>query len=487
MAGTLPKDPRPWHARRDAALANPVLRKNVREVTRRLSAARVQAYREYPPAEAMRVAARDAKRRAVAEMDRLLETFRREIEGRGAVVVQADGAEEVARYIIAVAARRGARRIVKSKSMVTEELDLNHHLEAAGLTVRETDLGEYIIQLRHEHPSHILVPAAHRNRAEIRETFARAAEQSGTMPPASDEVGALTAFARERLREDFLAADIGMTGANFLVAETGTVVLVTNEGNADMVTSLPPVHIVVAGVEKLVADWEDLCHLIQQPAMSGIGQRLSAYTTLISGPRAPEHVEGPEELHVILVDNGRRRIRGTSYEDVLTCIRCGACYNVCPVYRQVGGHAYGTTYGGPIGAVETPLLAGLTFLPELPKAACTLCNACVEACPMDIALPEHFVELRRDMATARMEPATVRLTYRVWGASWSTPAGYRRFVRWARRGQRVLVRRGRMVRGFGLLKGWFTTRDMPPVASETFQEWWARRRQKPEKKGVSAP
>jgi L-lactate dehydrogenase complex protein LldF len=476
MAGRLPRDPEPWPRRRDQALANGVLRKNLAEVTRRLARARLVAYGEYPEGEQRRLRAREAKRHAIHHLDATLARLTDAFGRRGVQVARAQGPADVARYVLDVAARRGATRVVKSKSMVTEELELNGALMAQGLSVRETDLGEYIIQLLDERPSHILIPAAHRNRAQIRDTFEQEARRAGVPAPASDAVGDLTGFAHDRLREEFLAADIGITGANFLVAETGTVVLVTNEGNADMVSSLPPVHIVVAGIEKVVAEWTDLIDIIQQPALSGIGQRLSAYTTLISGPREPGQLEGPEELHVILVDNGRRSLLGTPYEDVLSCVRCGACYNVCPVYRQVGGHAYGTVYGGPIGAVETPLLAGLRFMPELPQSLCTLCNACVEACPMDIALPHHFISLRRDLVAAGSEPAAKRLTYAVWGRLWSDPRRYRSFVRWARRGQRVAVRQGKLVAGPGLLRGWFLTRDMPPIAHQTFHEWWDQHR-----------
>ena len=475
MAGRLVRDPAPWRERRDRALGSPVLRANIGSVTRRLAGARQRAYADYPAGQALRVAGRDARRRAVAGLEPLLGQLRDRLAENGAHVIFAAGPSEVSDYIVSLAARRGAKRVVKSKSMLTEELDLNRRLASAGLAVRETDLGEYIIQLLDERPSHILAPAAHRNRGEIHAVFQEAARREGVAGPSSDGVGPLTAFARERLRQDFLAADIGITGANFLVAETGTVVLVTNEGNADMVVSLPPVHVVVAGIDKVLAAWEDLAAVIQQPALSGVGQRLSAYTTLVSGPRAPGAAEGPEELHVLLVDNGRRQLLGGPYADVLTCIRCGACYNVCPVYRQVGGHAYGSTYAGPIGAVETPLLAGLDFLPELPQSLCTLCSACEEACPMDIALPHHLITLRRRQVEEGREPTATRLTYRAWGRLWSSLRQYRRFVSWARRGQRFLMHQDRLVRAPGLWAGWFETRDMPPIAAETFHEWWARR------------
>ncbi len=476
MRGVLTRDAATWPVRRDRALANPVLRANVKNVTRRLAGARQRAYADYATGRAMRTEARDAKRRAIHQMDGMVQELCARLAANGVSAVVADGPAEVAEHITRIAQRRGARRVVKSKSMMTEELDLNRRLGAVGLSVRETDLGEYIIQLLGERPSHLLAPAAHRNRQEVWEVFQHTADAAGVTGPTSSDVGPLTAFARARLREDFLAADLGITGANFLVAETGTVVLVTNEGNADMVVSLPPVHVVVAGLDKVVGTWDDLAALIQQPALSGVGQRLSAYTTLISGPRQPGELEGPEELHVILVDNGRRAVQAGPYADVLTCIRCGACYNVCPVYRQVGGHAYGSTYAGPIGAVSTPLLAGLTFLPELPRSLCTLCNACVEACPMDIALPDHFISLRREAAEAGMETAATRLTYRAWGRMWSSPRRYQRFVAWARRGQPLMMRGGKLVRSPGLWRGWFATRDMPPIAPETFHEWWARRR-----------
>lgn len=474
--GTLTRDKRSWPERREAALKNRVLRQNVGRVTRRVAAARVRAYAEYEPGRLMREQARGVKRRALATLPEVLMRAVRRLQSNGATVVELSGPEDVARYLTDLAKRRGASLVVKSKSMMTEELNLNHRLEVEGLTVRETDLGEYIIQLLGERPSHILAPAAHRNRAEVQELFERTADAAGVERPASDDPAVLTQFARQRLREEFLSADIGITGANFVVAETGTVVLITNEGNADMVTSLPPVHVVVVGIEKVVDTWEDLVPLIQQPALSGVGQRLSGYTTLISGPRPHDHPEGPEELHVLFVDNGRRTILGGPYEDVLTCIRCGACYNVCPVYRQVGGHAYGSTYAGPIGAVETPLLAGLQLLPELPRSLCTLCNACLEACPMGIELPDHLITLRRDEVEAHMERGTTRFTYRWWGRWWSSPRRYRAFVAMAKRAQRVYVRGGRLTAMVGLPGGWFKTRDMPPIAAETFHEWWDRHR-----------
>ena len=477
MPGILPQDPRPWTDRRDQGLHDTVMRDTLGRVTRRVSEARIQAYAHYPEGEAMRSRAKEAKRAAIRDLDRHLIEAAAQIEAHGGVVRRMESPHDVSRYIIELARRHQARRIIKSKSMMTEELELNHSLEAAGLAVRETDLGEYIIQLAHEKPSHILAPAAHKNRHQIHTLFNEEAQRSGVEGVDHADIPELTAFARRRLREEFLIADIGITGGNFLVAETGTLVLITNEGNADMVTALPPLLISVVGIEKLVATWEDLTDIIQQPALSGVGQLLSSYTTFVSGPRGSKTLDGPKEWHVLLVNNGRSGLRGTEFEDVLSCIRCGACLNVCPVFRQVGGHAYGSVYVGPIGAVEPPLLAGLSQFPEMPSSLCTLCNACQEACPMDIALPQHFLALRREKVRRRLESPTLRLTYRQWGRLWATPAGYRLSVRLGRIVQKLSLQNGRLVRAPGPARGWFNTRDMPPIAQETFHEWWKRRKQ----------
>lgn len=466
---------RPWPERRARALQDTVLRETLAGVMPRLAAARVAAYAQDPGAEESRIRARDRRREAVADRDALLAQAMASIEQHGGAAARVADGEAAARYILAIAARRGGRRVTKSKSMVTEELELNRLLEAGGLEVRETDLGEYIVQLAGERPSHILAPAIHRNRLQIKDVFDQEAHRQGIPAPAGADITELTRYARQRLRADFLAADIGITGGNFVVAETGTLVLITNEGNADMVTTLPPVHVAVVGIEKVVERFSDLADLLPQPAMSGVGQRLSAYTTLISGPRQPGQLEGPEEWHVLFVDNGRSAIGAGAFQDVLTCIRCGACYNVCPVFRQVGGHAYGSVYGGPIGAVLTPLLQGLEAVPDLPESLCTLCHACVEACPMDIDLPAHFIQLRTELVRRRLKPASVTRTYRTWSRLWTTPAGYRRSIQLARLGQRLYLRRGLLTGGPGLLGGWAKTRDMPPVAAKTFQEWWATR------------
>ncbi|PSR32444.1 MAG: lactate utilization protein [Sulfobacillus benefaciens] len=478
MDGQLPIDTRPWPVRRDAALHDQTMQQTIGVVTKRLANAKVTAYAAYPEANHWRQRAVEVKRQSIRQLEEHLATFTQQVESHGGKVHRATTAADAIQTILEVAQHHQVRSVIKTKSMVTEELELNRALENAGIAVRETDLGEYIIQLAHEKPSHILAPALHKNREQIHALFDQDALVYHTEPPASEDIVALTQYARRRLREEFLAADMGVTGGNFLVAETGTVVLITNEGNADMVTTLPRLLVSVVGVEKIVADWSGLIDVIQQPALSGVGQRLSSYTTLVSGTRGPDQWEGPDEWHVVLLDNGRTQLKDTPFEDVLSCIRCGACLNVCPVFRQVGGHAYGSVYPGPIGIVETPLLTNFEVLPELPSALCTLCHACGEACPMNIDLPGHIVQLRQMKQERHMNAIGVTRSYRWWARFWATPHGYRRSMRWARWGQWWFVRHGRIQSAPGLAGGWFKTRDMPPVASMTFHEWWDRTRGK---------
>ncbi|WP_053960290.1 lactate utilization protein B [Sulfobacillus thermosulfidooxidans] len=474
MAGELPYDVRPWAERRDQALNDQIMRKTIGRVTRRFSAAKREAYRKNPDIEASRERATWHKRKAIHELPELIDILRQRIEDHGGNTYLAATAREAVEKVVKIAQEEHVSLVIKSKSMVTEEIALNPALEAAGITVRETDLGEYIIQLAHEKPSHILAPAAHRNRQQIDALFQEDARMHHIRPPVSDGIADLTHYARERLRQEFLQAEMGVTGGNFLVAETGTLVIITNEGNADMVTSLPRVLVSIVGVEKIVEDWASLIDLIQQPAMSGIGRHLSSYTTMVHGPKQQGMADGPEKWYVILVDNGRMALRDTPFEEVLTCIRCGACLNVCPVFRQVGGHAYGSVYPGPIGIVETPLLTDLTILPELPSSLCTLCHACEEACPMEINLPKHIVTLRQIKVKRQMNKGIQDWTMRTWARFWMTPKGYHRSIRIARLGQKWYQKPGQasLHNAPGIFGGWFETRDMPPVAAETFHEWW---------------
>jgi L-lactate dehydrogenase complex protein LldF len=350
--------------------------------------------------------------------------------------------------------------------MATEEIDLNEALEHAGVTPIETDLGEYIIQLAHEKPSHIIAPAIHKTKGQVAELFSR--ELRGEFP-ADPEV--LTAVARRALRQKFLEADMGITGANFAVADTGTVVLVTNEGNGRMVTSLPRIHVALMGVEKVIPSMSDLVVFLAILARSATGQKLSSYTTLVRGPRRAGELEGPEEFHLVLLDNGRSGQIASTLREALYCLRCGACLNVCPVYRQIGGHAYGYTYPGPIGILLTAMLKGNESVRELAHAS-SLCGACKDVCPVRIDIPRMLVELRAHLDRERIAPWTERAAFRAFRRLLLSPTAFQLAVTAGRWLQRPFVRRGRL-RGLPWLLGrWTRTRDLPPVAARTFREQW---------------
>jgi L-lactate dehydrogenase complex protein LldF len=332
--------------------------------------------------------------------------------------------------------------------MATEEIGLNEALEGAGMKVVETDLGEWILQLSGEHPVHIIAPAIEKTAADVAELFSALGGEE-----VSPELPELTQFARRRLREVFQTADVGITGANFAVAETGSICLVENEGNARLVTSLPRVHVVLLGMERVVPTLADLSVLLRLLARSATGQKLSSYTTLITGPRRPGEQDGPEELHVIVLDNGRSNLRGTRYEEMLSCIRCGACLNVCPIYRKAGGSAYGPVYSGPMGAVLVPLLVGLEQAPALPHAS-SLCGACTDACPVKIPLHELLLELRKDLADRGIATRWERLAFELWSLAWSSTIGYRVSTRLGRIG-------GPLARVAGPGRVWALGRALP--------------------------
>jgi L-lactate dehydrogenase complex protein LldF len=448
------------------AVADPVLRRNVARATDRFVAHRALGLGELDDADGLRRAARAVKLDVLGRLPELLERFADAVEGDGGQVQWVPPANNAADAVRAVCRRHGARRVAKSKSMATEEIGLNAALEADGLEVVETDLGEWIIQLAEETPSHIIIPAVHRDRHAIADVFRDVAgRREATTAPEE-----LNAFARARLREAFLTADVGVTGANFGVAETGTLVLVTNEGNGRMVSTLPRVHVAVMGIERLVADWSQLDLLLTLLTRSSTGQRLTSYTNLVTGPRGPGEVDGPEELHVVLLDGGRSDLLGTELHEMLTCLRCGACLNVCPVYRQVGGHAYGWVYSGPMGAVLTPLLAA--HRPEAAEVAnaSTLCGACMDACPVQIPLQDLLLALRR-RAAAGAGPAE-RVRWGAWAAAWSSPARYDVATRAAAGASRALPAE----RLAGLLPGarhWAAGRAVPVPARQRLRDTWA--------------
>ena len=384
--------------------------------TDRLRDARLDAFAALEDGEELRERGREARTRAIDDLPRYLDTFERALEARGGRLHRCATAADACATIVEICRRADAQLVAKSKSMASEEIGLNGTLEAAGLRVVETDLGEYLVQLAGGHPTHIVAPAIEKTAEDVARLLA-----SVDGEPVEPELEALTAKARRQLRDVFLNADIGITGVNFAVAETGSICLVTNEGNGRLVSTLPRVHIAILGIERLVATMRDLAVCLQLLARSGTGQRLTTYTSVITGPRRSGEEDGPEELHVIALDNGRSALREGRYREMLNCIRCGACLNVCPVYRKTGGSAYGPVYSGPMGAVLVPLLARA---PELPHAS-SLCGACTEACPVKIPLHKLLLELRRDLVSDHVATWRERAAFTLWSLAWASPFGYR--------------------------------------------------------------
>jgi L-lactate dehydrogenase complex protein LldF len=423
-----------------------------------------------PEAPELRERAYHIKQETMANLARYLEQMANNVERRGGKVFFAKDGEDVVRYVGELARRKGAKVITKSKSMATEEIELNHRLEEnyadLDLEIVETDLGEWIAQLAGDTPSHIVGPILHMNRRRVAEVLSGAAGEK--MPP---DVEALGSFARKRLRQKFLAADIGITGANFGVAETGTIATVTNEGNARLVTSVPPVHVVVMGIEKMIPRFEDLSVFVRLLGRSGTGQKITVYTNFITGPRGEGELDGAEEFHLILLDNGRSKLLGTEFEEALYCIRCGACLNVCPVYRQTGGHAYGSTYSGPIGAVITPLLKGTKEAKDLPFAS-SLCGACWEACPVGIPLHDLLLKLRNRQVEEGVRGKGETLAFKGFENTMRNPALFKISGKVGRVAQKPLLRDGSARQLPGPMGAWSNTRDLPPLAERSFRELW---------------
>ncbi len=412
----------------------------------------------------------DIKWEAVNHLDRYLEEFEANVKRRGGHVFWAANAEEARQYVIDLAAARGVKTIVKSKSMVTEEIHLNPALEARGLQVWETDLGEYIVQLRHEPPYHILTPAMHLTREQILTLFREKIPNDIEGETHEDIVAA----ARRALRRAFFSAEMGISGANFLVADAGMVAISTNEGNGRLCTSIPGIHVVMAGIEKVIPRLQDLATLWPTLTTAGTGQFLTSYCTLIGGPRTAEEVDGPREFHVVLLDNGRSALLADAEQrEVLHCIRCGACLNACPVYRNIGGHAYGTTYQGPIGSVLTPHLRGLAEFQHLSHAS-SLCGCCTEVCPVKIDLAHHLLQNRRNAVERTERPWHERLAMRLW--SWTMMDG-RRFRLAGTLGRMALLTlygAGAQKTKFDPLRAWTEAREAPPLAPVSFHDRWRR-------------
>lgn len=414
--------------------------------------------------EQMRQQAAEAKRRALRNLPALLERAETTMQANGIEVLWAEDAQEACQLALEIAARHHAKRVVKSKSMLTEEIELNRTLEDQGIEVFETDLGEYIVQLADEPPSHIVGPALHLSKEAIRDLFM---QELGM--PATESAEEMTQFVRRQLRQVFLQADMGISGGNFIIAETGTLCLATNEGNARLTTTLPPVHVAFVGIEKIVETPEDYALLAQILARSSTGQSVTVYNHMIHGPRRSDEIDGPEHVYVILVDNGRSDIYASEYAEVLACLRCGACLNTCPVYRATGGHAYGWVYSGPIGAIVTPLLTGLANASLLPFAS-SLCGKCQDVCPVDIDLPRMLLDLRRDMVEHGHSARLWRLGMQGWAMANQHPRLFQlgsRLIRWGiRQPSRHIP---------APLNGWTRYRDLPPIPSKSFRQLWQER------------
>ncbi len=456
------------------ALGDEQLQKALGHVRSNFIDKRAAAAAALPEFEALRDNAKAIKDHVLENLDIYLETFEERVTAQGGNVHWAATASEARGHILDICRKAGARTVTKGKSMITEEIGLNSFLEKSDIMPIETDLGEYIIQLRGEHPSHIIAPAVHLNIDQVRDDFKKAHTHLDANR-AMDEPEILLKEARGVLRDRFLNADVGITGANFLVAETGTSIIVTNEGNGDLTQSLPKVHIVVASIEKIVPTLEDMSQIMRVLARSATGQEMSVYTTLSSGPRRAEDPDGPEQYHVILLDNGRSEMIGTEFQDMLRCIRCGACMNHCPVYHAVGGHAYGWVYPGPMGSVLTPKFIGVDKAGHLPNAS-TFCGRCEEVCPMRIPLPKMMRHWREQEFERHLSPPAQRRNLKLWAWVAKRPTLYRLATRIAARGMSVLGGRRHRLGWLPVASAWTKHRDMPTPEGGTFMAQWKGKR-----------
>jgi len=460
---------RRFKANAAAALANPVLQGNLRMAKGKFVDKRAIAIKEIDDFEETREAAKNLRNAVLENLDLWLEKFEENATARGATVLWAKDGAEICRHVVEIGRKHGVKKAVKSKSMLSEEAGLNHALAAAGIQPVETDLGEYILQINdNERPSHIIAPAVHKCLDEVADLF-HAAHRT----PRKTGIPALTREAREVLREHFLTAEMGISGGNFLVAETGSVALVTNEGNGRMVTTLPRVHVVITGIEKVIPTLEDLATLMRLLPRSATGQSISNYVSVLTGTKAAGENDGPEHLYFILVDNGRADVVGSEFQDMLRCIRCGACMNHCPVYQTIGGHAYGWVYPGPMGSVLTPLYLGIENAIDLPHAA-TLCNQCGVVCPVKIPLPDLLRKLREKQVERKLRPWTERIGLKAWAWVAGHPRLYALGARLAARYLKWLAGGKQSIPVLGAAPEWTLGRDFPAPEGRTFRDLYAQ-------------
>ncbi len=462
-----------FKARARAALADATLQANLQKFgSAGLAALRARAVDAYgrDDFERLREVGAEIRDRALAHLDTLIERFEREATRRGATVLFARTAEDAKDLVLEICRRHQITKAVKSKSMLSEEAGLNDALAAAGVTAIETDLGEYIIQLAEEPPSHIIAPAVHKSKDQVADLFERFHGE-----PRKTDIPEMTREARAVLRQHFLSADLGITGANFLIAETGSGLIVTNEGNGRMVTTLPRVHVAITGIEKVIPTLEDFSTLMRLLARSATGQPISNYISFFTGPKGGGEREGPGHMYFILVDGGRTNLVGSDMQAMLRCIRCGACMNHCPVYKTVGGHAYGWVYPGPMGAVLTPSYVGLENALDLPHAA-TMCNQCGVVCPVKIPLPDLLRKLREQQVDRGLRPWPERFALRLWAWAALRPRAYALGARWAARYLRLLGGGVKRINRLPFAGGWTLTRDFPAPAGRTFRDLYAKSR-----------
>lgn len=438
--------------------------------TTRASAGRVNMMGETTDALALRAQARAARERALNNLPELLEQLEANVTRLGGVVLWARTGAEANHLIAELCESNQVKCITKGKSMVTEETGLNEALQARGIEINESDLGEYILQLRGDHPSHIVTPMIHMTSEQTAQTL-----HAKLGMPMTDSPEEMTRFVRGVMREKYLEADLGISGVNFAIAESGTIITVENEGNNRLSCNTPRIHVAVMGIEKVLATWEDWVTLAQLLPRSATGQRMNVYTNLFTGPKRPAEQDGPEKFYLVILDNGRSKILAGEYAESLACIRCGACLNACPVYQNVGGHAYGWVYPGPIGSIVSPLLLGVTAAPMLPHAS-TLCGACQQACPVDIAIPEMLLKLRRDLVQQGDGGWGWKLSMRLWQLGMQSPALYRFGGALASLATRALAgRSGKITWLPGILGGWTRNRDFAPFAARSFRARYAKK------------
>ena len=456
--------------RAHASLGDAQLQYNLKKFKGKFVSARRSAITELDDFEGTRDAGRAIRQRGLDSLDTWLEMLERNASLRGAKVLWAQTPDEINALVLEIAKRHGGKKIIKSKSMVSEESALDHAIEKAGITVVETDLGEYILQINdYEPPSHIIGPALHKSKDEVADLFAR---KHGTAK--KDVIEELCLEARNVLREHYLTADIGISGGNFFVAETGSVVLVTNEGNATLTTTLAKVHIAISGIEKVVPTLEDVATLMRLLPRSATGQSISNYVDILTGVKGPGEFHGAEHMYFILVDSGRSTILGSDVREALRCIRCGACMNHCPVYQNIGGHSYGWVYPGPIGSILTPMYIGLENALDLPQAS-TLCNQCGVVCPVKIPLPDLQRKLREQEFERGMRPWSERTGLRVWSWLATHPRLYAVALRIAARVLRTMGGSDRLLHKLPLAGAWTEGRDMPAPEGRTFRDLYAER------------